>query len=108
MSINQISDLIYQIFYIIYKISDIYHINIFMSIKISYTLYKISNTLYKISLLTGITSAISDIFMLYKIFYIGYDILFTKEYNSFIQLNKIFHLVDLIKYIRYLYKIYLI
>ena len=54
-SINQISDLIYQISYKIYKISDIlYQISYiskvsYMSIKTSYMLYKISDMLYKIS-----------------------------------------------------------
>ena len=53
-SVNQISDLIYQISYIIYKMSDIYQIsNInkisYMSIKIYYVLYKTSGMLYKIS-----------------------------------------------------------
>ena len=39
--------------------------------------------------------------MLYKISHIGYDILFTKEDISFIQSNKISHLVYQISYLVY-------
>ena len=65
-----------------------------MSIKI-YVLYKISKLTYKIS---NMLFKISD--MLYKISYIGY-ILFTKEDISFIQSNKISHLVHQKSYLVY-------
>ena len=39
--------------------------------------------------------------MLYKISDIGYDILFTKEVISFIQLNRISHLVYQVSYLVY-------